>query len=84
MASDLQEGFSGSGVRLNIYWFIITNHWNFKPSGFVVSKVTPNFYTPLGYKMFLLFGTIDIGGMAVFALYVSSVFSLQSKLVLLL
>lgn len=37
--------------------------------GFIVTKITPNLNTSLGYKMFLLFATINIGGMAVFSLY---------------
>ncbi|KAF8151347.1 general substrate transporter [Crassisporium funariophilum] len=39
--------------------------WNF-----VVSKVTPSMNTALGYKMFLMFATINIGGMAVFSLVI--------------
>ncbi|KAF8889439.1 general substrate transporter [Gymnopilus junonius] len=39
--------------------------WNF-----VVSKVTPDLNTDLGYKMFLMFATINIGGMAVFSLLI--------------
>ncbi|KAF8183657.1 general substrate transporter [Pholiota molesta] len=39
--------------------------WNF-----VVSKVTPTLNTHLGYKMFLMFATINIGGMAVFSLLI--------------
>jgi len=39
--------------------------WNF-----VVSKVTPTLNTDLGYKMFLMFATINIGGMAVFSLLI--------------
>ena len=68
MASHLLAHFSGLGVRFNIYWFIITNHLNFKSSDFVVSEITPNLYRSLGYKIFLLFATIDVGGMTVFAL----------------
>lgn len=37
---------------------------------FVISKVTPNLNTSLGYKMFLLFATINIGGMTVFSLFI--------------
>jgi len=43
-----------------------------QPTGFVLSKATPDLNTSLGYKMFLLFATINIGGMAVFSLYESS------------
>ncbi|KDQ49738.1 hypothetical protein JAAARDRAFT_165319 [Jaapia argillacea MUCL 33604] len=39
--------------------------WNF-----VVSKVTPNLVTELGFKIFLMFATINIGGMAVFAFFI--------------
>ena len=34
---------------------------------FVVSKVTPQMITALGYKIFIMFATINIGGMATFA-----------------
>ncbi|KAG6372455.1 general substrate transporter [Boletus reticuloceps] len=37
---------------------------------FVVSKVTPTIEAKLGYKLFLLFATINIGGMAVFSLLI--------------
>ncbi len=37
---------------------------------FVVAKVTPTLETDLGYKLFLMFATINIGGMAVFSLWV--------------
>ncbi|RDX42416.1 general substrate transporter [Lentinus brumalis] len=37
---------------------------------FVLSKVTPTLVTDLGYKIFLMFATINIGGMAVFALLI--------------
>ncbi|KAI9566636.1 general substrate transporter [Boletus coccyginus] len=36
--------------------------WNF-----VVSKVTPTIEANLGYKLFMLFATINVGGMAVFS-----------------
>ena len=35
---------------------------------FVVAKVTPTLEADLGYKLFLMFATINIGGMAVFSL----------------
>ncbi|KAI9060694.1 general substrate transporter [Trametes sanguinea] len=35
---------------------------------FVLSKVTPDMVTDLGYKIFLMFATINIGGMATFSL----------------
>ncbi|KAG6828154.1 hypothetical protein H0H92_009005 [Tricholoma furcatifolium] len=38
--------------------------WNF-----VVSKTTPDIHTALGYKMFLMFGTINIGAMVTFAFF---------------
>ncbi|KAG6906393.1 hypothetical protein DXG01_014159 [Tephrocybe rancida] len=38
--------------------------WNF-----VVSKVTPDMISDLGYKIFLMFGTVNIGAMAVFAFF---------------
>ncbi|KAI0699622.1 general substrate transporter [Cerioporus squamosus] len=37
---------------------------------FVVAKVTPTLETDLGYKLFLMFATINIGGMAVFSLLI--------------
>ncbi|CAK5267137.1 unnamed protein product [Mycena citricolor] len=39
--------------------------WNF-----VVAHFTPNAVTKLGFKIFLMFGTINIGAMAVFALLI--------------
>ena len=38
------------------------------PADFVVSKVTPTMEAKLGYKLFMVFATINISGMAVFAL----------------
>ena len=38
---------------------------------FVLSKVTPSMVSALGFKLFIMFATINIGGMATFALYVS-------------
>jgi hypothetical protein len=37
---------------------------------YVVSKVTPTIHTRLGYKMFLMFASLNVGAMAPFALYV--------------
>jgi hypothetical protein len=37
---------------------------------FVVSRVTPAIHTRLGYKMFLVFASLNIGAMAPFALCV--------------
>jgi hypothetical protein len=37
---------------------------------FVVSRVTPTIHTRLGYKMFLMFASLNIGVMAPFALCV--------------
>jgi sugar porter (SP) family MFS transporter len=39
--------------------------WNF-----VLAKITPTLNTDLGYKMFLMFASINIGGMAVFSLLI--------------
>ena|SRR6266849_183974 len=36
---------------------------------YVVSKVTPTIHTRLGYKMFLMFASLNIGAMAPFSLY---------------
>lgn len=38
------------------------------PLDFVVAKVTPTIEANLGYKLFMLFATINLGGMAVFSL----------------
>ena len=38
-------------------------------SDYVVSKVTPTIHTRLGYKMFLMFACLNVGAMALFALY---------------
>ena len=40
------------------------------PTDFVVSKVTPTMITDLGYKIFFMFGTINILAMGAFSLYV--------------
>ena len=40
----------------------------------MLSKVTPTLETGLGYKLFLMFATINIGGMAVFSLCVALLF----------
>ncbi|EMD30388.1 hypothetical protein CERSUDRAFT_101351 [Gelatoporia subvermispora B] len=37
---------------------------------FVLSKVTPDLVSDLGYKVFLMFGAINIGGMATFTLMI--------------
>ncbi|KAF8324695.1 sugar transporter [Cantharellus anzutake] len=37
---------------------------------FVITKITPTIKTHLGYKMFITFATINIGGMAVFSLLI--------------
>ena len=42
---------------------------------FIVSKWTPDMKTALGYKIFLMFAAINIGGMAIFSLYVFSLTS---------
>ena len=39
---------------------------------FAVAKITPTLITNLGYKIFFLFGTINIVGMGIFSLYVRS------------
>ncbi|KAJ3515477.1 hypothetical protein NLJ89_g1732 [Agrocybe chaxingu] len=39
--------------------------WNF-----VISKITPSLVTALGYKLFLMFASINIGGMGVFSLLI--------------
>ncbi|OBZ72756.1 putative quinate permease [Grifola frondosa] len=37
---------------------------------FVLAKITPTLITDLGYKIFLMFAAINIGGMAIFALLI--------------
>ena len=44
---------------------------------FVLSKVTPTLVTDLGYKIFLMFATINIGAMATFSLWVSHPYRLS-------
>jgi hypothetical protein len=72
MVWHLQVHLNGFGVR---FFFpslddILKNKMHLRKSiDFVLSKVTPILNTSLGYKMFLLFATIDIGGLAVFSLY---------------
>ncbi|KIL63068.1 hypothetical protein M378DRAFT_80338 [Amanita muscaria Koide BX008] len=39
--------------------------WNF-----VISQITPKLITALGYKIFIMFATINIGGMAIFSLLI--------------
>ncbi|GLB38871.1 putative major facilitator superfamily, sugar transporter (TC 2.A.1.1) family protein [Lyophyllum shimeji] len=48
--------------------------WNF-----VVSKVTPDMITNLGWKIFIMFGTVNIGAMATFSLCVPSSSSLRAS-----
>ena len=57
MALHLQAQLCGFGVRFN------NNIYANKqlPTGFIVNKFTPNLYTLLGYKMFLMFATINVG-----------------------
>ena len=43
---------------------------------FVVSRVTPSIHTRLGYKMFLVFASLNIGAMAPFALCVEAPYCL--------
>ncbi|KAG6811789.1 hypothetical protein H0H92_005859 [Tricholoma furcatifolium] len=42
----------------------------YTPVDFVVSKVTPQMVANLGYKIFLMFATVNIGAMAVFSLLI--------------
>ncbi|KAG7091695.1 hypothetical protein E1B28_010716 [Marasmius oreades] len=44
-----------------------SSQWLFN---FVVSYITPTLVTKLGYKIFLMFATINIGGMGVFSLLI--------------
>jgi len=43
---------------------------------FVVAKTTPTLESNLGYKLFFMFGVINIAGMAVFSLFDSKLFLL--------
>lgn len=64
---------SGDGKRVTVALQCV---FSFRPTcraltfcaDFVLSKVTPTMVTDLGYKLFLMFATINIGGMAVFTL----------------
>lgn len=38
---------------------------------FVVTKVTPDMITDLGYKIFIMFATVNIGAMGLFSMFVS-------------
>jgi len=42
-----------------------------RPEDFVVAKITPTLESDLGFKLFMMFATINIGGMAVFSLSVN-------------
>jgi hypothetical protein len=53
-------------------YLLIISNLKVIPEDFVVSKVTPTMITNLGYKIFFLFGTINIVGMGIFSLYVES------------
>ncbi|KAF9256189.1 general substrate transporter [Marasmius fiardii PR-910] len=44
-----------------------SSQWLFN---FVVSYITPTLVTKLGYKLFLMFATINVGGMGVFAILI--------------
>jgi hypothetical protein len=58
---------SGFGVRSCSFFGISY----LRPIDFVVSRVSPDIQTALGYKMFLMFASINIGALATFALYMS-------------
>ena len=62
------RALSGCGVRSVKRRPFPSAHACCSPLDFVVAKVTPTIETNLGYKLFMLFGTINIGGMAVFSL----------------
>jgi hypothetical protein len=61
---------NGSGVRIGLPGPLIYADPNIHSTDFVVSKVSPNIQTQLGYKMFLMFATVNIGAMATFSLCV--------------
>ena len=65
LASASQWLFSKSCIL-----FVSSNMLMNAPTDFVVSKVTPTMITDLGYKIFFMFGTINILAMGAFSLYV--------------
>lgn len=72
MPSRLQAQLNGFGAHFYdelIMIFILVNNF---PIDLIVSKVTPNLYTLLGYKMFPMFAIINIG--AVVFSFVSTIF----------
>jgi hypothetical protein len=62
-----------NGCGVSIYYCVheqtLPKH-DFGFPDFVVSRVTPTIHTRLGYKMFLMFASLNIGVMAPFALCV--------------
>ena len=68
MVSHLPVHPNGFGVCViaDLYSFFLQKKIN--PLDFVLSKITPDLNTALGYKLFLMFATINIGGLAVFSL----------------
>ncbi|KAG6889244.1 hypothetical protein C0995_002456, partial [Termitomyces sp. Mi166 len=47
-----------------------TRHYGLAVANFTVSKVTPQMVTNLGYKIFLMFATVNIGAMGLFSLLI--------------
>lgn len=56
---------NGCGVRVNIAFQYSGS--SLVTSDFVISKVTPQLLTALGFKIFMMFGAINIGAMGLFS-----------------
>lgn len=68
MVSPSDLGLNGCGVR-DVSLVSPCRAHSFPPLlDFVVSKETPTIEANLGYKLFMMFAAINIGGMAVFSL----------------
>src|SRR5712675_1472661 len=64
---------SGCGVGVFLTNSTSTSLW--PNADYVVSKMTPTIHTRLGYKMFFMFASLNIGAMAPFSLYFQSLCS---------
>lgn len=58
-----------SGCSVRLFQFMRYDAFNAQVAfvDFVVSKVTPDMITDLGYKIFLMFATVNIGAMGLFS-----------------
>lgn len=69
MGCPLQVPPNGSSVGLiPIYYHLNGSLRSSEFLDFVLAKVTPDLVTDLGYKIFLMFATINVAGMGVFSL----------------